>query len=152
MSIGGRIREWRNNVIGAWRGLAFTTIERRAIQVLIAMILIGSTLRYLRERRLAEGLTLIASEAAADSVQRSQETSPSLSGQAASREAIDLNRADATDLESLPGIGPKKAALILELRSRRGGFRSVDELKDVKGIGAKTLERLKPLVTLGRVE
>lgn len=61
---------------------------------------------------------------------------------------LDLNRASAEELESLPGVGPKMAARILEDRVRRGRFRTPRDLGRVKGIGPKTLARLLPLVTV----
>ena len=59
---------------------------------------------------------------------------------------IDLNSARAEDFEILPGIGPKKAEAIVEYRDRNGGFKSVAQLVQVKGIGEKTLERIRPYV------
>lgn len=61
---------------------------------------------------------------------------------------IDLNAADAAALETLPGIGPALAARILEHRAEHGPFASVDALTGVKGIGPKTLERLRPRITV----
>lgn len=57
---------------------------------------------------------------------------------------LDLNAATMEDLDQLPGIGEVKARAILDERQRRGGFRSVDELQEVNGIGPATLERLRP--------
>lgn len=56
---------------------------------------------------------------------------------------VDLNRATAEELEQLPGIGPRKVDAILELRKRRP-FTRVTQLLEVKGIGKRTLERLRP--------
>jgi competence protein ComEA len=64
---------------------------------------------------------------------------------------LDLNAASADELEGLPGIGPKTAQRILEDRRKRGPFRRVADLTRVKGIGAKTLARLLPHVTVGAV-
>jgi competence protein ComEA len=61
---------------------------------------------------------------------------------------IDVNRASEVELRSLPGIGPKLAARIVETRQKQP-FRSVDELRRVKGIGAKTLDKLRPHVAIG---
>lgn len=61
---------------------------------------------------------------------------------------LDLNRADTTALEALPGIGPVLAQRIVEFRMRHGPFTQVDDLLKVQGIGPKTLERLRPLVTV----
>lgn len=59
---------------------------------------------------------------------------------------IYLNQATAQELESLPGIGPKKAQSIIAFREQQGGFNSIEQLKEVDGIGEKTFEQLKPLV------
>ncbi|MBM3307639.1 MAG: helix-hairpin-helix domain-containing protein [Candidatus Eisenbacteria bacterium] len=62
---------------------------------------------------------------------------------------VDVNRATAEELEALPGIGPARAAAIVALRERRGGLGSLEDLLDVKGIGPKTLERLRPFAVAG---
>ena len=61
---------------------------------------------------------------------------------------VDLNTATETQLETLPGIGPSFAAAIIRERERRGGFTSVDQLRDVRGIGEKRFAELKPLVSV----
>ena len=58
--------------------------------------------------------------------------------------ALNLNTASKEELVALSGIGPSKAQAILDYRTQHGGFKSVDELKDVKGIGARRFEKLKP--------
>ena len=62
--------------------------------------------------------------------------------------AVNLNTATRDELIALPGIGPAKAQAILDYRAQHGGFRSIDELKDVKGIGAKRYEKLKAELTI----
>ena len=62
--------------------------------------------------------------------------------------AVNLNTATKDELIALPGIGPAKAQAILDYRAQHGGFRSVEELKDVKGIGAKRYEKLKAELTV----
>ena len=61
---------------------------------------------------------------------------------------VDLNRADEVALDALPGVGPTTAAAIVEHRERIGGFTSVDQLLEVRGIGEAKLEQLRPLVTV----
>lgn len=62
---------------------------------------------------------------------------------------VNLNTATKDELVALQGIGPAKAQAILDYRAQRGGFKAVEELKDVKGIGAKRFEKLKPELTVG---
>ncbi|GAE31678.1 helix-hairpin-helix domain-containing protein [Alkalihalobacillus hemicellulosilyticus] len=54
-----------------------------------------------------------------------------------------INTADEKELETLPGIGPQKAAAIIAYREENGPFRSVEELQSVSGIGEKSVERLE---------
>lgn len=61
---------------------------------------------------------------------------------------VNLNSATPAELETLPGIGPTLAQAILAERERRGGFRSVNELRDVRGIGEKRFADLKNKVTV----
>ncbi len=61
---------------------------------------------------------------------------------------VDLNTATSEQLEELPGIGPVLAEAILTERARRGGFRNVLELRDVRGIGEKRFADLVDLVTV----
>ncbi len=78
-------------------------------------------------------------------------TDPPADGSAAGAAAggpIDLNTATEAQLETLPGIGPSFAAAIIRERERRGGFTSVDQLRDVRGIGEKRFAELKPLVSV----
>jgi competence protein ComEA len=61
---------------------------------------------------------------------------------------VNLNTADAEELDALPGIGPATAAAIIEHRGKVGAFTSVDQLLDVPGIGEAKLEALRDLVTV----
>ena len=59
---------------------------------------------------------------------------------------LNINTASAEELQTLPNIGTKVAQRIVDYRSQNGNFTSVDALQKVKGIGAKTLEKLRPFV------
>jgi competence protein ComEA len=65
---------------------------------------------------------------------------------------VDLNAADKAELVQIPGIGPSLADAILTHRHTVGRFDRVEELTDVHGIGAKTLDRLRPWLTVGTKE
>lgn len=89
---------------------------------------------------------LLASGAAAAEPALPPASAPS-SSPARAEAAVDLNRATAAELCTLPGIGPKKAEAILALRARRP-FTRVTQLLEVKGIGRRTFERLRSRVTV----
>lgn len=61
---------------------------------------------------------------------------------------VNVNQADATALEALPGVGPVLAGRIVQWRTDNGPFTAVDELSEVSGIGEKMLAQLRPLVTV----
>ena len=61
---------------------------------------------------------------------------------------VNLNTATAADLESLPGIGKSTAQRILEYRQKSGGFKKVEELMNVKGIGEKSFLKIKNRLTV----
>ncbi len=58
-------------------------------------------------------------------------------------EKVNINQADAAELETLPGIGPSKAATIIQYREENGSFKEIEELMNISGIGEKTFEKLK---------
>ncbi|MET8622962.1 ComEA family DNA-binding protein [Kitasatospora sp. NPDC004669] len=64
------------------------------------------------------------------------------------RPPVSLNRATLEQLDTLPGVGPTLAQRILAYRTSHGSFRTVDQLRQVSGIGARTFAELRPLLTL----
>lgn len=61
---------------------------------------------------------------------------------------ININQATAAELETITGIGPSKANAILQYREENGTFKSIEELKNISGIGDKTFEKLKDEITI----
>ncbi|MEL4318171.1 ComEA family DNA-binding protein [Leifsonia sp. YIM 134122] len=101
-------------------------------------------------RELSDGEQLVVP--AVGEVPPPSAVAPGAGGEAAGGAApggpIDLNRATVADLDTLPRIGPALAQRIIDWRDANGGFSSVDELREVSGIGDKTFESLQDLVTV----
>ena len=57
--------------------------------------------------------------------------------------AVNINKANSAQLQTVSGIGPTKATAIIKYRKEHGAFKTVDELVHVKGIGPKTLQKIK---------
>jgi competence protein ComEA len=79
---------------------------------------------------------------------RTPRRAPQAAAAATTQFPINLNTATAEQLEAIPGIGPVLAQRIIEYRQTHGRFQSVDELLEVRGIGPKRLESMRPYVTV----
>ncbi len=62
--------------------------------------------------------------------------------------SVNLNTATVAELEGLPGIGRSTAQRIVEYRQKSGGFKKIEELMNVRGIGEKSFLKLKPMITV----
>jgi len=125
--------------MAGWMGGLFTRDERAVVVFLAVSLAVGSLV--MAARRVDPHVAAGTQAPAADSAAARQADAPEW--------PIDINRASAEELVALPGIGPARAAAIIALRDAQGGLRSLDELLDVKGIGPKTLERLRPFAVAG---
>jgi len=70
------------------------------------------------------------------------------SARATSTGIVNINTASAAELESLPGVGAKTAARIVEYRQKNGPFKKIEDLMNVRGIGEKNFLKLKPQLTV----
>lgn len=75
---------------------------------------------------------------------------PAIAGTARGKEnnTVNINYADKSQLDTLPGVGPALAERIIEYRQANGGFKDVDELRNVPGIGASKFEKLKEKISI----
>lgn len=73
---------------------------------------------------------------------------PGQVGEGAGKETVNLNSAQSSELQTLPGIGPAKAEAIIEYRETNGPFKSIEDLKEISGIGDKTYEKLMELISV----
>ena len=72
--------------------------------------------------------------------------------QAAHSSVVDLNHATVAELVALPGIGPSRADAIVKYRTEKGGFATVGEITEIKGIGQSLAKRLEPMLTVTPVK
>jgi competence protein ComEA len=73
-------------------------------------------------------------------------------GKPAPTAKVNLNTASVEQLTTLPGVGPKLAARIIEYRQKSGSFRSPQELMNVKGVGEKNFARIEAWLTVGEAQ
>jgi competence ComEA-like helix-hairpin-helix protein len=140
-----------------------TPSEKRLAALLFVLTLLGSVTRvgrrlspevetWLQEERTHAGSPVVGEPAApsrtghGDTATAGGERSSKEQAEKSNRIgiAVDPNTADRQALERLPGVGPVLAGRILEDRIRNGPYRSAEDLLRVKGIGERTLERLRP--------
>jgi competence ComEA-like helix-hairpin-helix protein len=105
----------------------FSKKEIIVLSVLIIALIAINAVNFINRRKLGKNLTLVVEEGLAP---------------------ISLNSAETSDLEDLPGIGPALAERIIAFRTKRGGYRDLNELKNVKGVGEKLYQKIRPFIKL----
>ena len=120
----------------------FNRKEQLALVILSAILLLGIVITFL-EGYLDDGFPEFEVRKAAVEVPEAVEA-----GLTEPEKPINIYTAAAKEPQILPKIGPRTAERIVEHREKNGPFTSVEELTAVRGIGLKTLERLRPLITV----
>lgn len=144
------------------RAIGFTQTESRVVVFLIASFVLGLGIKVVKDTMMqpakfdyaaadsefAARSRLVDAEAVADSASPPDSI---LGRQPDDNEVqlVDINTATAREFIPLPGIGEKMAARILEYREEHGRFSSVDDLRNVRGIGVKKLEQIRKYCTIG---
>jgi competence protein ComEA len=89
---------------------------------------------------------LLTAPAAVVSARQSQAAAPAQAEKPSA--TVNINTASSAEFESLPGIGPKLAQRIIEYREKNGGFKKLEDLMNVQGIGEKNFLKLKSHLSL----
>ncbi|WP_294156746.1 helix-hairpin-helix domain-containing protein [uncultured Clostridium sp.] len=90
----------------------------------------------------------IADKTQNDSLREAVQNSEAALSSSVSESLVDINTATAEQLKTLNGIGDSKAKSIIEYREQNGGFKSIEEIKNVTGIGEKMFEKIKDSITV----
>jgi competence protein ComEA len=143
-----------------------TRQEQKILLLLILVITVGMGIHYVRSRSGRHGVWVEPSPSGSEEVGKAMAAAgtanqaehgrpaipPSIARRSDVNGRLDLNRATLEQLDELPGIGAKKAQLIIDYREANNGFRAVEELLNVSGIGEKTYSDLQQYVCVGESE
>lgn len=121
----------------------------RVVMVIVMGILFGlsalsGVAMAVEKKEAASGMAVVAEKSTAPAKAVAGEKNPEIKASKGLPKDLNINTADKDQLVALPGIGPKAAEAILAYRKDNGNFKSVDDLTKVKGIGDKTLEKIRP--------
>ncbi len=129
--------------------LALTSTERNVILFLSGMFLVGAGIRLFQETFPAvPQFDYSASDSTFAALQEQEAEETVAEDDTAVAIVVNINTATKQEMMGLPGIGEVMAERILAYREKAGSFKSVEEVGNVKGIGKKKLERLRPLMTV----
>jgi competence ComEA-like helix-hairpin-helix protein len=115
-------------------------VERSILIFLIAALVLGVTVSVLRKSHQGTGVIIDRFDP-----ERYKETAADASSQAG--EKININNASAEELAKIKGIGRTIAERIVEYRYQNGSFASIDDIKDVKGVGVALFEKIRNRIT-----
>ena len=135
--IGGGLLLWRENYAVFSSEDKFVVLEQRMAQLEKSLNDLKNQPKTVVSAQ-PESVPVVAPEPGqvAGAVTKSTST-PKISGK------VNLNSATLAELDTLTGVGPAYAQRIIDYRAKNGGFKSIDEVKNVKGIGEKTFDKFK---------
>jgi len=123
----------------------FTKKEKNIILVVALILLLGAVGFVVRKVIKKQRVLRSSDISMKDTFQREDE---SREESKIPTEPVNINTAGLMEIEALPFLGMERSKDIIEYRDKNGPFKSLNELTNISGIGPKTLEKLKPLITL----
>jgi comEA protein len=136
--------------------------EQLAILFLLVTFMIGCFVRFMRDKTsvlaptwpatqkniIQDFRSIDSSRTAIDSITAPQAKQTMAQKKIAFISKVNINTAEAEELQTLEKVGPVLALRIIEYREKNGPFRTIEQLKQVKGIGEKTFLRLKDQISI----
>jgi comEA protein len=116
--------------------------------VLIGGLILGSFILMAKRRHSSDPKIQITHSQQESQISPKTSTSTNIPKKKPQSFVININTAEAEDLELLPGVGPKTAERIIEYRKNNGKFKEKEDIMEVKGVGEKKFERWKDLITI----
>ncbi len=129
--------------------LGFTRQERAVILFLLFALIIGSGITILKGRNPGVAPELVPPSNKGSDLEEISEKSREVPLHPIQGK-VNINTAGLEELESLPGVGPSLARKIIDYRSQKGRFEKIEEIKRVSGIGEKSFQGIKGLITVGK--
>lgn len=127
----------------------FTPQERNIIFALSLLLLLGIFVKIIKEKVFPDSTETLKLIAVSEEIKSNySDVKSAVSIEDSLIALININEADATELVSLPGVGTKLAEKVLKTRDQLGGFKSIEDLLKVPGIGAKKFKKIHSKVTL----
>ena len=126
--------------------VSFTKNEQKILLFLAFLFLVGTAIKAYKAY-VAPPEQPHFEYAESDSVFAARSTTPAPPASLTQRR-VNINTAAAAELDALPGVGPAMARQIVEYRTAHGPFKTLDDLRNIKGLGPKKVEKLQPMVTL----
>jgi competence protein ComEA len=126
--------------------VSFTKNEQKILLFLAVLFLAGTAIKVYKAY-VAPPEQQRFEYAESDSVFAARSTTPAHPG-SLTQQRVNINTAAAAELDALPGVGPAMARQIVEYRTVHGPFKTLDDMRNIKGLGPKKLEKLQPMVIL----
>lgn len=149
-----RENKWKPNLESRLDAIESEITEQKKVvqeSVVAAQVEPGSIIEQQKETQVVSTNTASKTTgkvAGASTSNKSVQTTPVVTETKAEIPIVNINSAGLSELDLLPGIGPVYAQRIIDYRSSNGGFKSIEEIKNVKGIGDATFTKLKDYIVV----